>query len=81
MCLKRRVKIGQRHRFISSDAVYEGLELWFIRVIADITRINERSLKRTPFALIHTVKFRGIDAVIKQTPLAADEVDMEVVRL
>ena len=78
---KCRVEIGQRHRFIPPDAVYERLELRFIRMVADITRINERGLKRTPFTLIHPVKFRGIDAIIKQASLTSDEMDMEVIRL
>ena len=50
-------------------------------MVADIAGVHKACLEGAPACRHHALQLRGIDTIVEETPLAANKVNVEVVRL
>ena len=74
------VEIRERNIFIFSQTVHEGLELWKVRMMRDVSRIDQIGFQLAPTVLGH-FQFITVDAIVEQTPFAAHEMNVKIIRL
>ena len=74
------IKAGPLHVAVFVEGVKELLELSLIGVITDITAVEHLHGEITPSGLVG-LQFIGMELVVQETALTADEVGVEVVRL
>src|SRR5687768_17878968 len=72
---------GQRHLLSSAQGTEEGFELRLVRMVRDISRIEQLHRKLAPPPLIQAPKLGGIEFIVEQASFASNQMDMEVVRL
>src|SRR6266850_7118088 len=72
---------GQRHFLAGTERGEEGLELRLIRMIGDIAGVEQLHGQITPLRLVQRAELRRMKLVVEQAAFAADEVDVEIVRL
>ena len=72
---------GERHLSAFVEGVEESLKLSLIRMIGNITGIEQLHRKLAPFGLVQTAQSCGMEFIVEQRSFAPDEVNVKVVRL
>ena len=70
-----------RHLFTRPQRLEEGLKLRLIRVITDIPGVYQLRGQGAPFVLVQGTHLTGVELIIQNTSLTANEVRVEVIRL
>ena len=80
VAFESRIKISQSHLTVFSYGGYELLKLWKVRMVADVTRINQCRFQVAPLVLIRP-QFLAVEFIIEEATFAAHQVNVEIIGL
>jgi len=72
---------GEGHFFSGVQGVEEGLELGLVWVIGNVAGVEHLHGEFAPLRFVEAAELGGMEFIVEEAAFAADEVDVEIVRL